>query len=108
MNFPVIILCRVMQVSTSAYYAWRKRPGKLIDADVLHLHRRIKSLFKQSRNSLVSRELMNNLRKEGITICRYKVRKLMKKLDLSGDCYGFILEKNRGLVHQQAHDNRLD
>jgi putative transposase len=55
-----------MQVSTSAYYAWRKRPGKLIDADVLHLHRRIKSLFKQSRNSLGSRELMKNLRKEGI------------------------------------------
>jgi len=71
-----------MQVSTSAYYAWRKRPGKLIDADVLHLHRRIKSLFKQSRNSLGSRELMKNLRKEGIAISRYKVSKLMKKLGL--------------------------
>ena len=71
-----------MQVGTSAYYAWRKRPGKLIDADVLHLHRRIKSLFKQSRNSLGSRELMKNLRKEGIAISRYKVRKLMKKLSL--------------------------
>jgi putative transposase len=61
-----------MQVSTSAYYTWRKRPGKLIDADVLHLHRRIKSLFKQNRNSLGSRELMKNLRKEGIEISRYK------------------------------------
>jgi putative transposase len=50
----------MMQVSASAYYTWRKRPGKLIDADVLHLHRRIKSLFKQSRNSLGSRELMKN------------------------------------------------
>jgi hypothetical protein len=61
-----------MQVSTSAFYAWRKRPGKLIDADVLDLHRRIKSLFKQSRNSLGSRELIKNLRKEGIAISRYK------------------------------------
>ena len=49
-----------MQVGTSAFYVWRKRPEKLIDADVLHLHRRIKSLFKQSRNSLGSRELMKN------------------------------------------------
>jgi putative transposase len=49
----------------------------------LHLHRRIKSLFKQSRNSLGSRELMKNLRKEGIAISRYKVSKLMKKLGLS-------------------------
>jgi putative transposase len=38
------------------------------DADVLHLHRRIKSLFKQSRNSLGSRELMKNLRKEGMAM----------------------------------------
>jgi putative transposase len=71
-----------MQDSTSAYYIWRKRLGKLIDADVLHLHRRIKSLFKQSRNSLVSRELMKNLRQEGIAISRYKVNKLTKKLGL--------------------------
>jgi putative transposase len=71
-----------MQVNTSAYYAWHKRPGKLIDADALHLYRRIKSLFKQSRNSLGSRELMKDLSKEGNTISRYKVRKLMKKLAL--------------------------
>jgi len=25
--FPVTILCQVMRVSTSAYYAWNKRPG---------------------------------------------------------------------------------
>ena len=37
MHFPVTVLCRVMQVSTSAYYAWKKRPGQLISVDVLHL-----------------------------------------------------------------------
>ncbi len=71
-----------MQVSTSAYYAWRKRPGQLISADVLHLHRRMKALFKQSRNSLGSRQMMKKLREEGVSIGRYKVRKLMKKLNL--------------------------
>ncbi|MBT3202690.1 MAG: IS3 family transposase [Gammaproteobacteria bacterium] len=81
-HFPVTILCRVMQVSTSAYYAWKKRPGLLISADVLHLHRRMKALFKQSRNSLGSREMMKRLREEGIEIGRYKVRNLMKKLNL--------------------------
>ena len=52
MHFPVTVLCRVMQVSTSAYYAWKKRPGQLISADALHLHRRMKALFKQSRSSV--------------------------------------------------------
>ena len=82
MHFPVTVLCRVMQVSTSAYYAWKKRPGLLISADVLHLHRRMKALFKQSRDSLGSREMMKKLREEGIEIGRYKVRNLMKKLNL--------------------------
>jgi putative transposase len=71
-----------MQVSTSAYYAWIKRPGELIGADILHLHRRMKELFKQSRDSLGSREMMKKLREEGIPIGRHKVRSLMKKLGL--------------------------
>lgn len=71
-----------MQVSTSAYYSWKKRPGKLISAETLHLYRRIKVLFKQSRNSLGSREMMKKLREEGFQIGRYKVRNVMKKLDL--------------------------
>jgi putative transposase len=81
-HFPVRVLCRVMQVSTSAYYAWLKRPGQLISADVLHLHRRMKVLFEQSRESLGSREMMKKLREEGIQIGRYKVGKLMKRLNL--------------------------
>ena len=71
-----------MQVSTSAYYSWKKRPGQLISADILHLHRRMKALFEQSRNSLGSREMMKKLREEGFQIGRYKVRNLMKKLSL--------------------------
>ncbi|MCP4001366.1 MAG: transposase, partial [Gammaproteobacteria bacterium] len=72
----------MMQVSSSAYYAWKQRPGQLISADVLHLNRRIKALFKQSRSSLGSREMMKKLHEEGIQIGRYKVRNLMKKLNL--------------------------
>lgn len=60
MQYPVTVLCRVMQVSTSAYYAWKKRPGQLISADVLHLHRRMKMLFERSRDSLGSRGMMKN------------------------------------------------
>ena len=51
------MLCRMMQVSGSAYYAWLKQSAKLITADELWLYRRTKALFKASRNSLGSREL---------------------------------------------------
>ncbi len=65
-----------MHVSPSAYYAWKKRPGTLISAETLHLYRRMKALFMRSR------EMMKKLREEGLTIGRYKVRKLMEKLKL--------------------------
>jgi putative transposase len=71
-----------MQVSASAYYDWLKRPGKLISSDTLHLHRRMKQLFEQSRQSLGSREMMKKMREEGFEIGRYKTRKLMRKLGL--------------------------
>lgn len=76
------MLCRVMQVSTSAFYDWKRRPDELISAETLSLYRRMKVLFEASRNSLGSREMMKKLRKEGYRIGRYKVRNLMKNLGL--------------------------
>ena len=76
------MLCRVMQVGKSAYYDWLNRPDKVISVGILHLHRRLKTLFKQSRNSLGSREMVKKLRREGFEIGRYRVRKLMAKLSL--------------------------
>ena len=72
-----------MQVSTSAYYDWLKRPAKLISSEDLHLHRRVKQLFEQSRSSLGSRGLVKKLREEGFQVGRYKVRKLMATLGLN-------------------------
>ena len=77
-----MVLCRVMQVSTSAYYDWLKRPAEVIKAETLALYRRMKELFKASRGSLGSRKMMKELRKEGFRIGRYKVRKIMSKLNL--------------------------
>ncbi len=82
MHYPIVVICRVMQVSTSAYYDWSKRPGKLISADALHLYRRMKALFERSRDSLGSREMMKKLREEGFEIGRYRVRSSMAKLNL--------------------------
>jgi putative transposase len=71
-----------MGVSPSAYYAWLKRPAQLISSQTLHLYRRVKVLFKQSRGSLGNREMMKKLREEGFKIGRYKVRSVMAKLNL--------------------------
>ncbi|WP_339074139.1 IS3 family transposase [Teredinibacter turnerae] len=81
-QFPVVMLCRVMGVSCSAYYDWANRPLPTTNQKELLLIGRMKSLFKQSRSSLGSREMMKKLREEGLDIGRYRVRKLMERLGL--------------------------
>ncbi len=81
-SYPVRLLCRVMSVSKSAFYAWKARPAKVITAEALHLYRRAKALFKASRNSLGSRELVKKLSEEGIQVSRHRVRMVMQQLGL--------------------------
>lgn len=71
-----------MRVSTSAYYAWLKRPVERLNAETLHIHRLMKAWFHRSRQSLGSREMTKKLRDYGINVGRYRVRKLMEKLGL--------------------------
>lgn len=71
-----------MQVSKSNYYAWLKRPTKVITAETLHLYRRAKEIFALSRQSLGYRELCKRLCKEGFNISYYMTRKLMTTLKL--------------------------
>lgn len=81
--YPVTLLCRVMQVSTSAYYEWCGRSAEVIDSQTWQLCHRMKTLFAQSRESLGSRRLVILLRKEGFEAGRYRIRQLMKKLGLA-------------------------
>lgn len=80
--YPVRMLCRVMGVGKSSFYAWKAKPAVVISAEELHLYRRAKTLFVESRESRGSRELVKSLRAEGIVITRHKMRKVMKKLHL--------------------------
>ena len=80
--WPVVHLCRLLGVQRSAYYDWRDRPGKIIPPQELALRRRMKALFAASRDSLGSRTMMKQLRKEGFEIGRERMRRLMKALNL--------------------------
>ena len=71
-----------MKVSRSAYYAWLKRPAKIITAEQLNLYRKAKQPFEKSRNSLGYRELIKKLRYEGLNVSDYGVQKLMATLGL--------------------------
>jgi putative transposase len=73
--------CALLGLSRSGFYAWKARPAKLISAHELSLYRTAKELFRRSRNSLGSRELMKKLRTQGFDIGRAKTRLIMKKTE---------------------------
>ncbi|HCM8928515.1 TPA: IS3 family transposase, partial [Salmonella enterica subsp. enterica serovar Paratyphi B] len=77
-TFSVRPLCRVMRVSTSAYYAWCKKPP-VSGPDDTEERVRLRALFSASRQGAGSRTLVRRLREEGIKISRYRVMKLMKE-----------------------------
>ncbi len=82
-KYPVTMLCRVIGVKRSSYYAWRARGGKVIGPEELAVRRRMKSLFAESRQSMGSRRLSRQLTAEGFSIGRYRARRLMKSMGLA-------------------------
>jgi putative transposase len=81
-DYPVNLLCRLLDVQRSAWYDWRDRPNPVIAPEELAMRRRMKELFAASRGSLGSRMMMWNLRSEGFEIGRERVRRLMKRMNL--------------------------
>lgn len=82
-DYPIRLLCQVMQVSHSGYYAWCQRPeasprmGK-----ITQIKQRLKALFIEHHKRVGSRTLTALLRKEGYCIGRHRVRRLMKEMAL--------------------------
>ena len=77
------VLCRVMEVSTSAYYSWINQPAstdKIVETK--RLEAKVHELFDEFRQSYGSRRLSKELRKAGFNMGRYQTRTLMKRLGL--------------------------
>jgi putative transposase len=82
--FPVATMCRVLDVSTSGYYAWRKRkPSKraLEDRELLE---KIRYFHKKSRGTYGAPRIHRDLIEDGISVSRKRVARLMREAGLEG------------------------
>lgn len=77
-EFPISVMCRVLEVSTSGYYAWRKRPpSKRAQKDAM-LTKRIRHIHDRSRGTYGSPRACTALQAEGIRVGKKRVARLMK------------------------------
>ena len=78
-TFPVRMLCRLVGVAASGFYAWlRRRPSRRHAAD-RRVGERIGAIFEASRRTYGSPRVHAELRAEGVRIGRKRVARLMRR-----------------------------
>jgi putative transposase len=83
-EYPVATQCRVLEVSTSGYYAWvGRKPSRRAREDAA-LSSRIRELHRLSDGTYVSPRLLDDLADEGLAVSRKRVARLMKAQGLQG------------------------
>jgi len=83
-NFPVRMLCQVMRVSRSGYYAWRIRPESAHGIQDRQLRPLIQTSHSTSRKRYGSPRVHRDLVKQGVSVGRHRVARLMREDDLRG------------------------
>jgi transposase InsO family protein len=81
-SYPVALLCRVLQVSRSGFYAWRKRPAPPRAAADQRLTLEVSAIHAESRRSYGSPRVHMELRERGRRVGRKRVARLMRAAGL--------------------------
>jgi transposase InsO family protein len=82
-DFAVDTLCRFMQVSRSAYYAWLQRTQTAGEQDDAELAGMIANVFKKSRATYGTRRIKKTLSDQGRAVSRRRIGRLMREAHLA-------------------------
>jgi len=77
-------MCRVLEVSSSGYYAWLKRPPSVRAQEDAKLLKRIRAIHRRSKGTYGAPRIHAELAAEGIHVGRKRVARLMKAAHLQG------------------------
>lgn len=82
--YAIATMCRVLEVSTSGYWAWRRRPRSAQARANAQLTMRIRAIHEQSRQSYGAPRIHAELLAEGMRVGRKRVARLMAAAGLYG------------------------
>ncbi len=78
-EFDITVMCRVLGVSRSGYYAWRGRPVSARKMANDQLKRQIRTIFQNSRQTYGSPRIQAELNENGLKCGQNRVARLMRE-----------------------------
>ena len=79
-QWPVAVLCQVLIVSRSGFYAYLQRQStERGRGEEAALVARVKAIAAETRSSYGSRRMAKQLQEDGFAVSRYKARRLMQQ-----------------------------
>jgi len=81
-EYPITLMCRILEVTRSGYYKWRKQPLSARKMADLLLVVHLKDTFEQSRETYGSYRIYIELKEQGIRCGRKRIARLMRDYDL--------------------------
>jgi putative transposase len=80
--YPITLMCRVLQVSTSGFYAWLRRGCSQRQKQDQHLSEQIRQIHHQSHSTYGSPRVHAELRAQGQRCGKKRVERLMRQQGL--------------------------
>ena len=76
-EYSIQLLCEVLEVNRSCYYAWQKGQTYRITDKHKTMENRVIDVFHQHKRRYGARRIVAELRNQGVKLSRYKARKLL-------------------------------
>jgi putative transposase len=93
-------MCKVLHVSSSGYYYWRKHPIGARQQSQNQLESHIRRVYKQSQSRYGSPRIADELRDQGVRASRNRIARLMQKAGIRSIMY----KKYRVQTTESDHD----
>ncbi len=101
-HYPIGFMCRVLEVSTSGFFAWQVRENAPQPAANASLREAIVQIHGESRRRYGRRRLTYALRAQGWCVNAKRVRRVMREEGLRGVRKGRFVPRTTDSAHQRA------
>ncbi len=82
LSYCVLLLCRVLEVTTSGYYAWVKQPLSIWKQEEMRLELEIIAAHKRTRQTYGPERLQQDLADNGVFVGVHRIKRIRRKLGL--------------------------